>query len=310
MRKFGVEIELTGISQQDSYRALRDAGIAVEIEGYNHNDHNDHWKIVRDASVRGGHEVVSPVLNGIDQVIKAATALTKTGAKVNRTCGLHIHFDASDLSADAIRSICRRYAAHEAEIDAFMPKSRRGDNNRFCLSVACGCFASPFFESAQTASDFAACTPSRYYKVNLHALSRHGSIEFRQHSGTVDAVKIVNWILFLEAFIEASIRRTVAALAPEELQPAHRTLVELLAENDGMTEGEIASVLGCLPATCRGAISRARKAGAPITSERTARGTVYRASMAPQASAGRDGIYDGIPESIRAFYEIRTRMLD
>ena len=62
-RKFGIELEIAGISQATALRALSAAGIQAQAEGYNHNTRS-HWKLVRDASVRGGFEVVSPVLEG------------------------------------------------------------------------------------------------------------------------------------------------------------------------------------------------------------------------------------------------------
>jgi hypothetical protein len=44
----------------------------------------------------------------------------------------------------------------------------------------------------------------RYQKLNLESLERHGTIEFRQHSGTVDAEKAVNWVRLCTAFIETT----------------------------------------------------------------------------------------------------------
>lgn len=41
----------------------------------------------------------------------------------------------------------------------------------------------------------------RYHKLNLVSLWVHGTIEFRQHSGTVDADKAVNWIELLMQFV-------------------------------------------------------------------------------------------------------------
>ena len=38
---------------------------------------------------------------------------------------------------------------------------------------------------------------SRYFWVNLHSYFHRGSIEVRNHSGTVDADKIINWIKIL-----------------------------------------------------------------------------------------------------------------
>ena len=62
-RKFGIELELIGITREQAIAALTGVGIEVREEGYNHETRR-HWKIVSDASVRGGFELVSPVLQG------------------------------------------------------------------------------------------------------------------------------------------------------------------------------------------------------------------------------------------------------
>ena len=41
----------------------------------------------------------------------------------------------------------------------------------------------------------------RYYKVNLEAYSRHRTVEFRQHSGTINFAKMEKWIRFLNGLI-------------------------------------------------------------------------------------------------------------
>ena len=106
-RKFGVELELVEITREQAVRALTGVGIAVREEGYNHETRR-HWKIVSDSSVRGGFEVVSPVLQGeagLDEVRKATTALDDMGATANRSCGYHVHLDAEGLTASDIRAI-------------------------------------------------------------------------------------------------------------------------------------------------------------------------------------------------------------
>jgi hypothetical protein len=45
---------------------------------------------------------------------------------------------------------------------------------------------------------------SRYYKLNLSAINVHGTIEFRQHSGTVNAEKAVNWVKLTAGFMRAA----------------------------------------------------------------------------------------------------------
>ena len=128
-RKFGVEMEIVGISREQALSAMRAVGVEVQSEQYNHAT-RPHWKLVSDASVAGGFEVVSPVLNGeagLEELRRVATALDDMGATANRTCGLHVHIDAHGLTVDALRAIVRRYAAYEHEIDTFMPPSRRNN---------------------------------------------------------------------------------------------------------------------------------------------------------------------------------------
>ena len=43
-----------------------------------------------------------------------------------------------------------------------------------------------------------------YKKVNICAFARHGTIEFRQHQGTLSFEKIVNWISFCQEFVNHS----------------------------------------------------------------------------------------------------------
>lgn len=216
-RSFGIEIECIGCTMQQGEAAIRAAGIEVNIEGYGHNT-RPQWKIVPDSSVNNGFEVVSPILSGnagLEQVKTVARALVGAGARVDRSCGFHVHVDARDLSGADLVNCVRRYATHEAVIDGLMPSSRRGSSNNYCRPMAqiLRYFETPTTtESARTVANRIS---ERYYKLNLCAFLRHGTVEFRQHSGTVDYRKMVNWIIFCVSFVEDS--RT--ALIVEEPAP-------------------------------------------------------------------------------------------
>lgn len=311
-RNFGIEMEFNGLSRQQSLAALKRAGINAQIEGYNHDDHADGiWKIVTDASVHNGHEVVSPILHGeegLAEARKAAEALEAAGATIDKTCGLHVHFDAASMSTDEIRTACIRYAKHEAEIDAFMPKSRRARNNKYCLPTAETFLNNAAFKQAATKNALAESQRTRYFKVNLQAYLRHQTIEFRQHGGTVSAEKISNWVLFLDAFINESIR--IAHTEPSEisLQPAQRTLVDLISRDGGMTSEALQQRLGLLPHSLRGAISILRKRGVEILTSRENGTTTYRIGAAIEMPR-EDSLFNGVDESIRAFYEDRAARL-
>lgn len=204
-RQFGIELEIAGISRVAALNALQIAGIEVVDMRYTHETTRE-WKIVPDASVRDGFEIVSPILRGEDGLAQAALvcrALEAIGTKVNRTCGFHVHFDAQNMSVNEIKTIVTRYAGFEDVIDGFMPMSRRANNNQYCESIRpLASFNS--FQQATTIQQLAFIQNSRYYKINLQSYTRHGTIEFRQHSGTVDSEKVVNWICFLDDFVTRS----------------------------------------------------------------------------------------------------------
>jgi len=85
-----------------------------------------------------------------------------------------------------------------------MPKSRRigGDMSRFARSMSHTVQELAFFRERNLNSFIERC--DKYCAVNPRNYSRLGTIEFRQHSGTLCPKKIKNWVNFLIAFVEAS----------------------------------------------------------------------------------------------------------
>ncbi len=319
-RKFGIELEIVSINRQTALRALYAVGINVQDESYNHNTRS-HWKLVSDASVRDGFEVVSPILRGeqgIEEAMTVAAALDDAGAAVNRSCGFHVHFDASDLSAGDIKTIVKRYAAHEAEIDAVMPPSRRGSANTFCAPVAR--FLSPRFEAAATIQDMIRAQGDRYFKVNLQSFQRHGTIEFRQHSGTVNANKIANWVRFLGEFVDAckAQNTTPAAPAPVIEHPAitgvQGRLAAMFTADGTVTLAAMCERFGWLPHTARAAVTRLRRTGLRISPVKVNGQSAYRldSALVAHAAAPRtqvENLWTGISESVIRFYRRRAAVL-
>lgn len=66
-RKFGVEIEAYNCTRERLVHELREAGIEVNSEAYNHHLRS-RWKLVTDSSLNGNDtfELVSPILVGED----------------------------------------------------------------------------------------------------------------------------------------------------------------------------------------------------------------------------------------------------
>lgn len=227
-RKYGVEIEFTGISQQAAAAAINAAGVVAEVQGYNHLT-CPFWKVVTDASC--GLEVVSPILRGEDgirQIRKVCDSLTEAGAKVNRRCGYHVHLDVSDFELSHFKNLLKLWVKFEDVFDSFQPPSRRSNANTFCQSNLgrFGAIDTPeaqaqscrrAFEAidrAQSMEELRNLFLSRYHKLNVQAYFRHRTIEIRHHSGTLNADKAANWVLLMMELYDTARKAKVVRVRP------------------------------------------------------------------------------------------------
>lgn len=202
-RNFGIEIEAYNCTRERLARELTAAGINVQVEGYNHTDHTDHWKLVTDSSLSGNNtfELVSPILHGeqgLEELEKVCWVLDLCNAKVNDTCGLHVHMDAAEFDLTTWKNLILTYKRLEGVIDNFMPHSRR--NNRYCKALTS--ITENSIKHARNIGELrAAFSHNRYHKVNLEAYTRHRTVEFRQHGGSTNFTKMSAWIHFLAKMI-------------------------------------------------------------------------------------------------------------
>lgn len=223
MRKFGIEIECFGpVSSEAVARAISAAGVNCVAEGYNHLTRS-YWKVITDGSIQApgsqiGYEIVSPPLTGeaYDDIRTVSNVLIDLGVTVNRSCGLHVHIDAANLTTPQLFMVAARYHRFGNEIDAVLPNSRRATNNMYCLPLTDEMaamrdsttpervFGMPSRSMVQQFFERGSMR-SRYRKLNLMSYLVHGTVEFRQHSGTVEARKIINWVEFCQNFVEQSI---------------------------------------------------------------------------------------------------------
>ena len=212
---FGIEIEFkTDRRSAEIAAALNDAGIRTVAEHYNHQS-RDHWKVVTDASVSGGLELVSPILpygeEAFAQIETVSRVLIRLGVRVDRQCGLHVHHGAEGMTDTQIAKTVAIYAKFETAIDRMMPTSRRGRGNIYCNTLNIrGTWKDSVaaINACRTRDELLALLPSRYVKVNVQSLLRHGTIEFRHHSGTVEATKIVSWVKMTRAILERGTKTT------------------------------------------------------------------------------------------------------
>lgn len=215
---FGVEIEFTGANTHVVAEQLAELGVNVRLEGYNHATRR-HWKVTTDATVtegRGydgsgfGGELVSPVLRGdagleeLKFVLQCLSQVDNGSVSVDRRCGVHVHLSWHGMTTAHIKEVYKRYAQFETDIDAWMAPSRRGNHSRWCASIARNIPGLGDVAAYQGTIGGMASLCGRYYKVNLQSLARYGTIEFRQHGGSIEFAKIGAWIKFLMGFVEAS----------------------------------------------------------------------------------------------------------
>jgi hypothetical protein len=213
-RTFGIEAEFFGIRPQVAIDALAAVGIACSYEGYTHRVMNT-WKIVTDGSVNstgtgtGGLELVSPILQGeagLAQAALAVSTLLAAGGRVDRSCGLHVHIGMNNLTGAEIMKVLDLYAANQSHINTIIARSRQ--SNSYCppLNLGHGSRYNSYdtVRQARTVSDIRSATSNfhRYSVVNLTAYAKYGTIEFRQHQGTLNGEKVASWVKFLLALIE------------------------------------------------------------------------------------------------------------
>jgi putative amidoligase enzyme len=121
-----------------------------------------------------------------DVVKRVCKILQDSEAKVNASCGLHVHLDMRN------REPSKAYAnlvLTQPLLFRLVTKGRK--RSGYCDEVSQG----TSFES-MTHGD-------RYRTINASAYEKFKTIEVRMHHGTIDGEKIVNWICLLLETIEA-----------------------------------------------------------------------------------------------------------
>ena len=127
---FGVEIELTGITRAEAAEALAAYFETTPQRSYDNYDswyvpdrEGKQWRIMSDSSIRAewnddGHyrrttdpeyrvEMVTPKLtyDEMEKFQECVRRIRQAGGKVNDSCGMHVHVDASNHNRQSLK-IC------------------------------------------------------------------------------------------------------------------------------------------------------------------------------------------------------------
>ena len=195
------------------------AGLSCFSDSYGHTVSRE-WRVTTDMSLSGnGAEIVSPILSGqagLDAAADVARAAEAYGCTINASCGFHVHVGFDRENVSALRRLVACFVRYEEGFDSIMPPSRRGTGNRWAASLRQSVSGAYTAEAAErgwarvmamtTTNDIrrAANNGCRYHKLNLTVLDRQPTVEFRQHSGTINADKIVNWVKLCVAFVDST----------------------------------------------------------------------------------------------------------
>jgi hypothetical protein len=237
-RRFGVEVEFTGTTRREVADKLLelDPGFPVEVQGYNHRV-TSVWKLITDASVNSGPEgagleAVSPILSGPEGYAQLATlmkAIKLAGGTVDKSCGIHVHHDANDMSPVAVANMVTFYAKNQRIMDQMVSRSRRSSEyNRYCQPLSTT-------EANEVEAAVKNATPdslrhghalsmfNRFRTINVTSFPKYGTLEIRQHQGTLNAKKVGAWVKVGQAMMVAAMAQGEAAT------PVFTELPELLA---------------------------------------------------------------------------------
>lgn len=237
-KRIGIEIEFFGVNYRTVVSKLQQAGINVSYQGYTHAVMNS-WKLVTDASVTStgtglsgkGLELVSPPLKASEmesQLKTISKVFKEIGAKVDKSCGIHVHHEIDDLNLDNIKNIYALYTKHQVFINELMPQSRRQKaTSPHTFGGYCQNLSQAELEGVQSAASIEEINNvfdvgyRRYRVINFKSYLKYGTIEFRQHSGSTEFEKIWNWVLITQALVaQAKAKKVVKPLTEAQSRRA------------------------------------------------------------------------------------------
>lgn len=228
-QKFGVEIEMTGISRGDAAQVIADFFSSSVAGPFGHTyferrirDRKDRvWKVMRDSSIHPQPsndefrvEVVTPPLNyeDIEDLQSIIRKLRENGAKVNNSCGIHIHVDGANHTPKSLLYLINFMVGRQDLIYESLEIGDRG--SRWCKKMNEKVLKALKSQRELTIMDVRNIwysdandgyiggyssehyNPTRYHGVNLHAFFTKGTVEFRLFNSTLHAGKIKAYIQF------------------------------------------------------------------------------------------------------------------
>lgn len=243
-QNFGIEIEMTGITRSTAAKVIAGhfgtsaAHVGGSYDAYSVRSPDDRqWKVMSDASLkcedRSGRsasrlysvEFVSPICRyeDIETIQELVRKLRAAGARVNSSCGIHVHIDASTHIPKTLRNIVNIMASKE---DLLYKSLKVGvARQRYCRKMDTRFLdemnSRPPLTMDQVKSmwydgedySYRHYDDTRYHALNLHSVFNKGTIEFRLFNSTLHAGEVKSYIQLCmaishQALIQKSARKT------------------------------------------------------------------------------------------------------
>ena len=241
-QNFGIEIEMTGITRNAAAKIIaKHFGTEATHVGGSYDTYTvadgdgRRWKVVSDASIRCqargersasrlyAVEVVSPICKyeDVETIQELVRELRRGGAKVNDSCGIHIHVDASRHDPKTLRNIVNIMASKEDLL--YKTLKVQIDREYYCKKADLRFLEDVNLKRPKSMSEFETLWyngssgrnthyhSSRYHALNLHSVFQKGTIEFRMFNSTLHAGEVKSYIqLCLAISHQALIQRTAS----------------------------------------------------------------------------------------------------
>lgn len=256
-QNFGIEIEMTGLTRASAARII--AGhfgtLATHVGGgydtYTIRDNrNRQWKLVSDASIRCRNrsnrsasrdysvEFVSPICQyeDIETIQELVRKLRAGGARVNDSCGIHVHIDASTHTPQTLRNIVNIMASKEDLL--YKTLQVQVNREQYCQKADTRFLDELNHKRPRTMDEvedmwyngrggrYNHYDNSRYHALNLHSVFSKGTIEFRMFNSTLHAGEVKSYIqLCLAISHQALVQRGASRIKtqPENEKYTFRT---------------------------------------------------------------------------------------
>ena len=235
---FGVEVEMTGITRRQAAEALaayfetspQYLGTYYDTWGVT-DPEGKVWKLMSDSSISperktdDGYEslskedtagrerqveMVTPKLTyaELPKLQECVRRVKKAGAKVNRSCGIHVHVDASNHNRQSLKNLIGiMYSKEDILFKALQVNENRAA--RWCKKVREPMLCEARKLSSDETKDLTDLeqiwyegdvargehyNKTRYYALNLHSVFYRGTVEWRCFNSTLHAGKVAAYV--------------------------------------------------------------------------------------------------------------------